>query len=61
MQSVRGASFLVQRYLEEVSLQPALEEFKCRLRPNDGGRSFQTAGEALVKPRLTIYDLWSGW
>ena len=28
----------VQHNLEEVSLQPALEEFKCRLRPNDGGK-----------------------
>ena len=30
--------FSVQRYLEEVSLQPALEEFKCGLRSNDGGK-----------------------
>ena len=30
--------FSVQRYFEEVSLQLALEEFKRRLRPNDGGK-----------------------
>ena len=30
--------FLVYRYLEQVSLQLALEEFKYGLRPNDGGK-----------------------
>ena len=33
-------------YPEETGLQLTLEELKCWLRPNDGGRSFQAVGEA---------------